>query len=295
MLQEATDELDNIEGQDSRSFTVGLAVGNEHGAVLDVEDARVGDGDFENVGSQIFESGITGGDCLRVNVPVDVPELGWDLIQQFGLRHQIAELGAEDLGERFYGEEEIDSGGMPGAIGRTQRATANDVVDMGMILKSASPSMQDAEEAWEVATDVFWICGEFFDGIGRSLEQSRVTDALVLTHEGAQLLWDCEGDQKVVARQLALDLFSQPLLGLIVLAGGTVAIAAGAKELARLSAALTLVERDTAGLRTTGREGIDDVAVSLGNGASVTLEILGCEGGEDFMNGGHDRVPPSRG
>jgi hypothetical protein len=52
MLQEAADELDNIEGQDSRSFTVGLAVANEHGAVLDVDDARVGDSDFKDVGAR---------------------------------------------------------------------------------------------------------------------------------------------------------------------------------------------------------------------------------------------------
>ena len=164
-----------------------------------------------------------------------------------------------------------------------------------MILQGSSPGVQDAEEAWEIGTEVFSIKGKFFDRIRRRLEQSGVTGALVLAHERTQLFWDGKRDEEVVTRQLALDLFSQPLLGLIVLAGGTVAIAAGAKELARLSAALTLVERDTAGLRTTGREGIDDVAVSLGYGASVTLEILGCEGGEDFMDGGHDRVPPSRG
>ena len=73
------------------------------------------------------------------------------------------------------------------------------------------------------------------------------------------------------------------------------AIAAGAKELARLSAALTLVQRDTASLRTTCREGIDDFAVSLGHRGGVTLEILGTKSGKDFMDGGHDRVPPSRG
>ena len=295
MLQEATDELDNIEGQDSRSFTVGLAIANQHGAVLDAEDARVGDGDFENVGSQIFESGITGGDRLAVDIPGNLPDIGWDSIQEFCLLHQIAELGFEDFGESFDGEKEIDSGGMPRAIGRTKRATANDVVNMGMVLQGASPSVEHAEEAWEIGTEVFSIEGKFFDRIRRRLEQSGVTGALVLAHERTQLFWDGKRDEEVVTRQLALDLFSQPLLGLIVLAGRTVAIAAGAKELARLSAALALVERHPAGLGTTRREGMDDVAVSLGHGASVTLEILGCEGGEDFMDGGHDRVPPSRG
>jgi hypothetical protein len=216
------------------------------------------------------------------------------LIEELGLFHQIAERGSEDFRESMHWEKEIDSGGMPGAIGRTKSATANDVVNMGMVLQGASPSVEHAEEAWEIGTDVFSIEGKFFDRIRRRLEQSGVTGALVLAHERTQLFWDGKRDEEVVTRQLALDLFSQPLLGLIVLAGRTVAIAAGAKELARLSAAVALIERHPAGLGTTRRDGIDDFLVSLGHGASVTLEILGCEGGEDFMDGGHDRVPPSR-
>jgi hypothetical protein len=35
--------------------------------------------------------------------------------------------------------------------------------------------------------------------------------------------------------------------------------------------------------------------VSLGHRRGVTLEDLGSEGCKDFMDGGHDRVPPSRG
>jgi glycine/D-amino acid oxidase-like deaminating enzyme len=96
----------------------------------------------------------------------------------------------------------------------------------------------------------------------------------------------------MVARELALDLFLQPLLSFIVLAGGTMAIAAGAVELARLSAAVALVERHPAGFRTTGDDGIDDFAVSLGHLGGVTLKVLGAEGCKDFMDGGHDRVPP---
>ena len=54
---------------------------------------------------------------MGVDVPVDCPDIGGDLIEQLGLFHQIAELGAKYFGERFDGEEEIDSGRMPGAVG----------------------------------------------------------------------------------------------------------------------------------------------------------------------------------
>ena len=79
----------------------------------------------------------------------------------------------------------------------------------------------------------------------------------------------------MVSWELALDLFFEPPLGFIVLAGGTMTIATGAIDLARLGAAVALVERHSAGLRTTGDDGIDDFVVSLGHRRGVTLEVLG--------------------
>jgi hypothetical protein len=32
--------------------------------------------------------------------------------------------------------------------------------------------------------------------------------------------------------------------------------------------------------------------MSLGHRVGVALEVLGAEGGKDFTDGGHDRVPP---
>jgi hypothetical protein len=46
-----------------------------------------------------------------------------------------------------------------------------------------------------------------------------------LPHEVAQRFWDRKGNEEMVAWELALDLFLQPLLGFIVLAGGAMAIA----------------------------------------------------------------------
>jgi len=183
---------------------------------------------------------------------------------------------------------------MPGAIGGMHSATGNDVVDVGMVLQSSTPGVQHTEEARQITTDVLWIEGELFDGIGRSFEQSAVSDALVLAQESSQLFGNGKREQEVMPRQLAVDLGLEPLLGFTVLAGGAMAIAAGAKELARFGTAIALVGRDAAGLGTTSDDGIDDFAMGLGHCGSVALEILGAEGGKDFMDGGHDRVPPSR-
>jgi hypothetical protein len=124
--------------------------------------------------------------------------------------------------------------------------------------------VQHTEEAREIGTDVLSIEGEFFDGIRGSLEQRGVTGALVLPHEGAQGFWDRKRDQEMVSRKLALELFIEPLLSLGVLAGGAMAIAAGAIELTRLSAAVALVKCYTAGLGPTSRDGVNDFAMGPG-------------------------------
>ena len=54
MLQETADAFHDIKSQDSGALAVRLAIANEHGAVLDANDARVGDGDFEDVRGEIL-------------------------------------------------------------------------------------------------------------------------------------------------------------------------------------------------------------------------------------------------
>ena len=92
-----------------------FAVANQDGAVLDFQDAGVGDGHFKDIGGEVFE-GLAGRDGLGVDVPVDVPDLRRDLIGESCLYHLIAELGFKDFRESFDGEIEVSSGGMPAAI-----------------------------------------------------------------------------------------------------------------------------------------------------------------------------------
>ena len=135
-----------------------------------------------------------------------------------------------------------------------------------MVLQGSSPGVQHTEEAWEIGTDVFGISGELLDRRRRGLEQSRVTEALVLADEGVQRLRNGKRDQEVMAWELALDLGLEPLLGFVVLAGGTVAIATGNQELLRLSTALALIERNPAGLGATGCDCVPaTVSIRLGD------------------------------
>jgi hypothetical protein len=87
---------------------VRFAIANEDGAVFDFQDARIGDSYPEDVRGEVFQACFAGADGLGVDVPVELPDLGRDLIEEAGLFHFIAELGFEDDGESFNGEIEVD-------------------------------------------------------------------------------------------------------------------------------------------------------------------------------------------
>ena len=163
-----------------------------------------------------------------------------------------------------------------------------------MILQGSSPGVKHTEEAGDICTDVILIEGQFFDGVRGRLEQSGVSQALVLSHEVAQRFWDRKGNEEMVVGELALDLFLQPLLSFMGLASWAMAIATRAIELVGLGASFALVKCNAAGFGTTGHDGIDDFAVCFRHAVGVTLEVLGAEGCKDFTDGGHGRVPPLR-
>jgi hypothetical protein len=86
-----------------------FSVANENRTVLDFDDSRIGDGNSEDVGGEVFEACFAGAHGLGVDVPVNLPDLRRDLIEETGLLHFITELGFKDHGESSDGEIEIDS------------------------------------------------------------------------------------------------------------------------------------------------------------------------------------------
>jgi len=156
-------------------MTVRLAVANENRTALDFEDSRVGDGNSEDVGGEVFETCFAGANGLGVDVPVNLPDLRRDLIEESNLLDFITELGSKDHGEGSDGEIEVNPGGVPEAIRGGEGAAWDDVVYVGVILQGTSPGMEDSEETWKISTDVIWIQGEFLDGLGGGLEQGRVS------------------------------------------------------------------------------------------------------------------------
>jgi hypothetical protein len=166
-------------------------------------------------------------------------------------------------------------------------------MDMGVILEGSAPGVQDSEEPREIAADVVFIPGEFLDGLGGGLEQGRVSYSLVFANEAAQFLWDRKGKQEMVTGELVLELFFQPLSGLMVLTSGAMAIPTGAIDSMELATFFALVKYETAEFGTAADDGIDDFAVCFRHDIGVAFEVLGAKGSEDFIDGGHGLVPPS--
>jgi len=173
---------------------VRFVIANEDGAVLDFGDSRIGDSHSKDVGGKVLQTCLAGTYGLGIDIPVELPDIRRDLIEEAGFSHSIAELGFEDLGESPDGEIKVDSGGMPEAIGGGESAAGYDVMDMGVILQGTTPGVQDAEEPREICADELFIRDKFLHRFGGGLEQGRVGCPLVVANEAAQTLRDGKGE-----------------------------------------------------------------------------------------------------
>jgi len=259
MLEEPADELEGTESHGSPSVAVGLLVAEEYGIVFHLQDSAVGDGDAEDIGGEVLDRVRAVSHGLGVDDPGHVPKLGADLAQEPCLFHLIPELDSEEDGEGFDREEEVEVGGMPGVVLGRDGSPGDDIVDVGMIVELTAPGVKDAPEAWEIGSDVPGIGSQGGHGLGRGCEHGTVSGALVAADEGVELLWSGEGDQEVGPWHLPLHLIMEPLMGLVVLAGGAVAVSAGAEVEVGLPTTLTLIEGGSQGLGSTVDDGADDL------------------------------------
>ena len=76
MLEEPADKFDAVELSGAEAGTAEFPVGEGDDAVLQTDDTAVGDGDFEDIGSEVFEGGRAIVIGLTVDVPGDGPDLG---------------------------------------------------------------------------------------------------------------------------------------------------------------------------------------------------------------------------
>jgi hypothetical protein len=153
--------------------------------------------------------------------------------------------------------------------------------------------MQDTEKTREIGPDEPRVFGEPFKGFGRGFEHGLVCDAWIRADAGTQGGRDGEGEEEVRPGQLLLQMVREPLLGFMLLALGTVAIATGMVNAVFFPTAGALIEAMPIMSAAAVLDGADDLAVHGGE-VGVTLQVRWPKGVEDIAEGGHGRSPCMR-
>ena len=96
MLEETADKPGGVEVGGAQPGTSRFTVGEGNGAVLERDDAAIGDGDFEDIGGEVLQRRVAVGVGSTVDVPGDVPGLRVDLFKKPGFGHLLLEDGAVD-------------------------------------------------------------------------------------------------------------------------------------------------------------------------------------------------------
>lgn len=148
MLEEATEELQDLQRSGAVEVGAVLPILKRDGTVFDLHDAAIGDGDLEDVRRQVFERGVAFTDGLGVHIPVHGPDFGVDSIEESGSFHSVTELGSVDGGKGLDGEIEVLTGREPAGAVVAESPARDDVVDVGMILELTAPGLKHTEETW---------------------------------------------------------------------------------------------------------------------------------------------------
>ena len=101
------------------------------------------------------------------------------------------------------------------------------------------------------------ISGQFFEGLGGSLEQTLVSEPGVRATKGPQGLGDGEGDEEMGTWHLLVELVLKPELGVVMLTLRTVPIAASMIDAMRLATTWTGVEAVAIDASSTSTDGPD--------------------------------------
>ena len=147
VLKEATHKLLTRNRHRTPLVVPGVLVAEGHLAVLDTQDAMVGNGDPMDVASQVRQD-VLG--ALDGRLAVDHPLLpaygiGNPHVRQ-GFGHQAEEDAAEDWRQGPDRHEVVFAGRPPLPVGR-QSPTGDQTVDVGMVRQCTAPGVQDGQDA----------------------------------------------------------------------------------------------------------------------------------------------------
>jgi hypothetical protein len=94
VLEEPAYTLEDVEAGGARAGTARFAGGEGDGALLEADDAAVGDSDFEDLRREVCEGGVTVWVGLTRHIPGRCPDLRRDLFKLASFAHLLCEDGA---------------------------------------------------------------------------------------------------------------------------------------------------------------------------------------------------------
>ena len=138
-------------------------------------------------------------DGFAVHHPVALPYVLWDAVEQSRFLQGLLHSAPEHLRQRTDMDEEVPGRCNPPVALFRQPAAGDDEMRMRMVLQLASPGVQDAEEACDIAADESPVRFESPQRRRGAVHQRAVDDLRVGTGRDAQLRRQRERGQEVGA------------------------------------------------------------------------------------------------
>ena len=232
MLQDQPKELGTGDGTGFHLLGLGLLITEGHLSILADQDVFFLNDTPIEIAPEIDQCLFTAPDRLAINDPF----FGVTLGQRESLMDDCVEhFGAEDLGQGLVIEEVNLAGllgfwfGSPQPLLAIHSGSRHDQMHMGMIVEPTRMGMQDRNGARH-ALQPLVVMTEAAHGLPDTADHPIIEGALVLPGQGPELGRQGEGQQKILGRDLLLELTLQPLLAFMVLAMRAVAMTTGVRH-----------------------------------------------------------------
>jgi hypothetical protein len=268
VLEKAPEKLERTQPAGLRATGLLVLVREADRVVIAAHDARVRDGDPEDVARYVPQGILARAHWFALDVPALRPDDRVYLAEQSGAFHRAPELPAHQRREREDGHEEARVRRLPFATG-CEPASRHDDVYVRVVHELPSPRVEYRGETDVGRADELLVSRERLQGARDRREERAIARALIRSHEASDLLGHGEGDHEVRAREELRGLRVQPAVGLVVLARRAVPVAAGAVHDALRATSVAAVDGMAKLARPAGGDGMNHFAMRRRNAGAV--------------------------
>jgi hypothetical protein len=291
MLQKAADELQGWQGHGLPALVLGLLRAEADVALLTREHPALGERDPVDVPAQVLQDLLRAlhGGCAGDDPPLGPDHLGHCQVGPF-LAHQISTQPAKELREGVDRNHGGRAGGPPLAPVGGDPTGRDQAVHVRMVGEGAGPGMPHPQDPDE-PPDIMRVRGELDERLGRGLEQDAVEVLLMMADDLPQRVGHREDEVEGWDRQQFLTPLCQPGFGLVVVALGATAVAAGVIHLVFLTTVIARQELPAQGLSPAGEEILHGPAMARQEVRPKPLQVLASIASKHVRHLRHGHAP----